>query len=325
MTPSPLEPDPPAGRCVACGGDRLVAGERITTRELADTWRREYEATGAVHEIQGRTAAIFSSLPAEIRFARCAACGLEMAVPATVWSAATYPRDQSYPVRWEFGRGVDDLGPDPLDVLEIGCGDGHFLAMAAARGHRAVGIDFSDTSVARAQARGLRAWCGGFDELARHVGSDMRFDAVALFQVIEHLANPDDLFAALAAWTRPGSRLLVSCPGPRRFTRLIKEHQAGASDFWDYPPHHVLRWTIPALGAVAARHGWRVAVAMEEPFSWTAAGSHIGLARAIHHGQGQRPLGRRLHIGAAWLRLLMTPRYRAGMSLYMCAVRDAPS
>ena len=85
-------------------------------------------------------------------------------------------------------------------MLDIGCGEGHFLELAAARGHRAVGIDFSNTAVAKAQARGLRAYCGGFDELAGHVGDAMRFDAVALFQVIEHLPDPAELLSAVASW-----------------------------------------------------------------------------------------------------------------------------
>ena len=323
MMPHAIAQDLPARRCVACGASALVEGERIATRDLIAAWRREDVATGALDLIEPRTAAILSSLPPEVRFERCPSCGLEMALPATVWSSSNYPRDQSYPVRWEFLRGVEDLGPDPIDVLEIGCGEGHFLEMAAARGHRAVGIDFSDTAVAKAQARGLRAFCGGFDELARHVGAAARFDAVALFQVIEHLADPDEIFSALAAWTRPGARLLIACPGPRRFTRLIREQQAGASDFWDYPPHHVLRWTLPALRAVVARHGWRVVEAMEEPFSWVAAGSQIGIARAIYHGRLDSPLGRRMSIAGAWLSLLMTPGARAGVSLYLCAIRDA--
>lgn len=315
----PTAPHP----CVACGSPELVAGERVSRADLVAAWRREDEATGAFEAVEPRTAAILASLPGEIRFDRCTACGLEMTVPPAVWLPSAYPRDQSYPVRWEFERGVEDLGDTPLDVLEIGSGEGHLLAMAGARGHRAVGIDFSGTAVARSDARGLRAFCGGFDELARHVGGVARFDAVALFHVIEHLANPDELFAALARWTRPGARLLMSCPGPRRFTRLIREQQVGASDFWDYPPTHVLRWTLPALRAVVERHGWRVVTAIEEPFSWIAAGSHIGVVRAIYRGEIEAPLRRRLNIALAWLRLLTAPGRRAGISLYLCAVRES--
>jgi 2-polyprenyl-3-methyl-5-hydroxy-6-metoxy-1,4-benzoquinol methylase len=315
------EPTVQPGVCVACGDTALELAERIPTTDLASAWRREDEATGALHAVEARTAAIIASCPAEIRFDRCRSCGLEMAVPPTLWSADDYPRDQSYPRRWEFLRGVDDLGTGTLDVLDIGCGEGHFLEQLRARGHRGVGIDFSDTAIAVARARGLRAFCGGFDELARHVGRDARFDAIALFQVIEHFASPDDLLATIAALSRPGAHLLISCPGPRRFTRLIHEQQAGTRDFWDYPPHHVLRWTLPALRAAVTRHGWDVIEAVEEPFSWVAAGSHVGIARAIYRGQLDSPVARRISIAIGWLRLLRAAQQLAGMSIYLNAVR----
>ncbi len=307
--------------CVACGSRSIVPGERISRSDLAAAWRREDEATGAPELTERRAAAIHDSVPDTIEFDRCADCGLEMARSVKPWSADAYPRDQSYPIRWEFARAVEDLGSSPLDVLEIGCGTGHFLRMASARGHRAVGIDFSETAVDEASTQGLRAYCGNFENLARHVGSGAKFDAIALFQVIEHLPAPDDLFAELARWARSNARLLISCPGPRRYTRAIREHQAGASDFWDYPPHHVLRWTLPALGAALSRNGWDVQAAMEEPFSWVAAGSHVGVARAIQRRQLHDPIRRRASIAIGWLRLLAMPSFHAGMSLYVCAVR----
>jgi SAM-dependent methyltransferase len=243
-----------------------------------------------------------------------------MASPAVLWSAGAYPSDQSYPVRWEFLRCLDDLGAVPLDVLELGCGTGEFLELAARRGHRAVGIDFSETAVASARSKGLTAYEGGLDDLPRLVGAGARFDAIVLFQVIEHVAEPDALLTALERVLRPGGQLFLSCPGPRRFTRLIDEQQTGASDFWDHPPHHVLRWTLPALRAWFARRGWRVLSAEEEPLSLIAAGSHVGVARAIHRRCVRHPLRRRAAIARAWLDVLFAPAaQRAGMSLYVSA------
>lgn len=308
--------------CVACDGRDLSPSERISARELVAARRREDEATGATAIMDQRSREMLALLPEVMQFDRCRACGLEMASPAVLWSASDYPRDQSYPLRWEFERCVEDLGPEPLDVLELGCGTGHFLAAAAARGHRAVGVDFTDTAVAEAQSRGLRAICGGFDALATHVGRDARFDAVVFLHVIEHLADPAGFLAALDPWLRPGARLFLSCPGPRRFTRLIREQQAGASDFWDYPPQHVLRWTLPALGAVLARCGWDVQTAIEEPFSWVAAGSHVGIARATSRGELARPVARRVSIAVGWMRLLASPSRHHGTSIYVSAQKS---
>jgi SAM-dependent methyltransferase len=312
-----------AAVCLACGGHALTTVETTTARALADAWRAEDQASGTTAHGDSRTDALLSALPDTIHFDRCSACGLEKASPAVVWSSSAYPRDQSYPTRWEFLRCVEELGSVPLDVLELGCGTGEFLSRAEARGHRTIGIDFSDTAVAAAGARGLRVVCGGFDDLRRHVGADARFDAVVLFHVIEHLADPDALLVEIAHWTRPGGRMFLSCPGPRRFTRLIAEQQVGRSDYWDYPPQHVLRWTFPALRAIVTRHGWRVLSAVEEPLSWVAAGSQIGLVRAMYRGQLDSPLGRRLSIALGWLRVLTAPATRrSGASIYMSANRE---
>jgi SAM-dependent methyltransferase len=314
---------PDSARCAACGGGPLVVCERIARLDVAAAWRREDEAVGAERIAQQRYETLLATLPPEIQFDGCPACGLQMAAPRVVWSSSTYPSDQSYPVRWEFERAAGDLGGVPLDVLELGCGTGHFLALAASRGHRAVGFDFSASAVATARARGLTAFCGGVEDLERHVGRHATFDAIVLFHLIEHLADPGALLGALAPWLRSTARIFVSCPGPRRFTKLIREQQAGASDFWDYPPQHVARWTLPALRALLARSGWRVTVATEEPFSWTAAASQIGVARAIYRGRLNHPLMRRAYIAAAWLGLALEPRRRCGVSLYASAVREA--
>jgi SAM-dependent methyltransferase len=306
--------------CVACRRGDLENGDTVLAADVIAAWRREWQA-GGVPAGREPVDALLASLPDRIQFYQCRHCGLAMADPSTVWSAAAYPRDQSYPFRWEFRRSLDDFGAVALDVLEVGCGTGQFLAAAAQDGHRGVGIDFSDSAVSEARARGVLAFCGGFDELAGHVDAALRFDAIACFQMIEHVADPDVLLSALGRWARPSGRLFLSCPGPRRFTRLIDSQQVGQSDFWDYPPHHVLRWTLPALGALLERHGWATLAAIEEPFSLIAAASHIGVARAIDAGFVRSPLRRRAGIAAAWVRLLATPSRHAGMSLYVTAER----
>jgi SAM-dependent methyltransferase len=311
----------PTAVCVACGASEREPVEELTSAQIVDGWRREDIAVGAGAVTERRARDLAEALPPRIRWDRCTRCGLEMASPPVLWSAGTYPSDQSYPVRWEFLRCLDDLGPAPLDLLELGCGPGEFLKLAESRGHRASGIDFSGTAVAVARGKGLSAFEGGLDDVARLLGAHARFDAVVLFQVIEHVADPALLLAALAPWLRPGGRLFLSCPGPRRFSRLIDEQQTGGSDFWDHPPHHVLRWTLPALRSFFDCHGWRVLSAEEEPLSLVAAGSHIGIARAIHHQHLQHPLRRRLTILRAWLDLINAPAVRrAGMSIYLSAM-----
>jgi SAM-dependent methyltransferase len=308
-------------RCPACGGVDVLAAETVMAAALAEAWQAEDRATGAAGA-EDRARALVATLPETIRFDRCTACGLEVASPSIVWSSDAYPRDQSYPTRWEFFQCLEELGSDSLDILELGCGAGEFLQLAAARGHRVVGLDFSETAVEVARKKGLPVVCGEFDELRRHLGAEARFDAVVMFHLIEHLTDPGALLAEIARATRPRGRLVVSCPGPRRFTRLIREQQVGRSDFWDYPPLHVLRWTMPALRACVTQNGWEVLAEVEEPFSPVAAASQTGIVRAMYRGEFDKPIGRRLCLGIAWLRILTAPsEHRSGTSIYLSARR----
>jgi len=310
----------PSSRCLACGGPVLDAVEEVAARDLAAAWASCDHANGEATLAEARAERLMAALPPTVRFLRCRDCGLEMAEPRVPWESAAYPADQSYPVRWEFHQCVADLGPAPLDVLEIGCGTGEFLALAARAGHRVVGLDFSATAVAAARARGFDAICGSLDDLAGHVGADRRFDAGVFFHVIEHLEDPAAFLAGLEAWVRPGGRVFLSCPGPRRFTRMITEQRVGSSDFWDFPPHHVLRWTEGALTRFLLARGWTPTSAIEEPFLWRDAGSRLGVARALYRGRLSSGWWRRVYIAIGCLRALAAPRTRrAGDALYVSA------
>jgi SAM-dependent methyltransferase len=321
-------------RCPGCGSDRFTRVGEASVADLGRAWatdRAVGESRGAP-VAPGRLAELAHDWAARIRKAigadavavhRCEACGLEVSVPCRCWPEGEYTEDENYPARWEFGRFLDDLGPGPLRVLELGAGRGTFLEMAVRRGHRAVGVDFTPTAVAFARARGLEVIGGGFNRLRQHLTdqSGGPFDAVAMFHVIEHLPDPAEVLSGLGEFVRPGTRLGISCPGPRRFTRLIGVQQVGGRDFWDYPPHHVLRWTPEALRAVLAKVGWEVVATAEEPLDVRAAASQIGVARALWRGYLHRRWWRRAGIALARLRVLAAAAVGPvrGLSLYTLA------
>jgi len=96
-----------------------------------------------------------------------------------------------------------------LRVLELGFGNGSFLAWARQRGHSVVGVETSAPLVARAQAAGFAAH-GSVDD----VGADTHFDLVAAFDVLEHV--PADhtlaLLKRLAQHLAPGGRMVLRFP-----------------------------------------------------------------------------------------------------------------
>jgi 2-polyprenyl-3-methyl-5-hydroxy-6-metoxy-1,4-benzoquinol methylase len=228
-----------------------------------------------------------------VRFLGCAGCGLEFADPMRAWSAGNYP-DEGYGLAFDHLRALELLGElPPLRLLEVGCAEGRFLERAAALGHRATGLDFTARAVAEACARGLDAREGDVAALRAVLAPGDRFEAVAMFQIIEHLHDPEAVLRDLAGVAAPGALLLVGCPSDRRYSRrLAHPDRVGSSDFWDWPPQHTLRWGERSLRSFLGRLGWRVERVEHEPFSATGAAAHLVGLRGAGRWE-RRPLRRR--------------------------------
>ena len=129
-------------------------------------------------------------------------------------------------------------------LAELGCGSGGMLE-ALGRFGTAVGVETDPALRERARERGLDVRAGALpDAIPLEVG---RWDAVCLFDVLEHV---DDEAGALAACRRllgPGGRLFVTVPAYA----------------WLWSPHdellgHRRRYTARTLRQVAERAGFAV-------------------------------------------------------------------
>lgn len=177
-------------------------------------------------------------------------------------------------------RALDALVPEDggrkRRVLDIGCGDGAFLAALAARGWECHGSEFSPVTAQRAAARtGLPILTGALGADAFAAGS---LDAVSLWHVLEHLRDPDRVLRDCARWLAPGGVLLVAVPNvaswqarafaghwfhldppfhlyhfdPRSLTRTLSdagfEVVAVTHACWQYNPYGFLQSALNALG-----------------------------------------------------------------------------
>ena len=111
-----------------------------------------------------------------------------------------------------WARALGHLLP-PLEVADIGCGDG-YLTLEMARWARTVyGIDRSDQVLERAKALADRRritnveWRMG--DLARLPLRDASVDIALLSQALHHAADPEGAVAEAVRILRPGGRLLV--------------------------------------------------------------------------------------------------------------------
>ena len=100
----------------------------------------------------------------------------------------------------------------PAVIVDLGCGDGSALAVAAEHNpaHRFAGIDWSGDALRRAQALGLTVVRAGV--AASLPVADGAADVVIMSELIEHLVDPDGAVAEVRRVLRPGGSLLLSTP-----------------------------------------------------------------------------------------------------------------
>jgi ArsR family transcriptional regulator len=111
-----------------------------------------------------------------------------------------------------WARALGELLP-PLDMADIGCGDGH-LAIEAARWARHVtGVDRSDDVLERAKALAQRRQVTNVDwrkgDLSRLPLRDQSYDVALLSQSLHHASDPERALAEAVRILRPSGRLLV--------------------------------------------------------------------------------------------------------------------
>jgi 2-polyprenyl-3-methyl-5-hydroxy-6-metoxy-1,4-benzoquinol methylase len=140
-------------------------------------------------------------------------------------------------------------------LLDVGCGDGAFLARAAACGFETHGIDFDSNSIRVAREKhGLQNVVDQsldiYFESARR--SHTYFDVVCFFEVLEHQAEPSEFLEAILDVLAPGGWIAGSVPNRNRFLAKL-DRRLGAGDL---PPHHFFWFSARALNNLLTRKGF---------------------------------------------------------------------
>ncbi|MBU3607778.1 class I SAM-dependent methyltransferase [Polynucleobacter sp. AP-Mumm-500A-B3] len=160
------------------------------------------------------------------------------------------------PERWEWGALIELIKEKNKVVLDVGCGSGIFLEKLTKHGISGVGIDSNLGSVLECRSKGLTAECLPINLLGT-LGNGSKFDVITLFHVLEHLEDPRESIASLWAHVKSGGLLAISIPLSPMFFE---------EDWWDplnRPPHHLTRWNLKALNALATFLGAKAEFVIE--------------------------------------------------------------
>ncbi len=158
-------------------------------------------------------------------------------------------------------------------ILEVGAGNGLFGQLAA-REFDYVGIDVAADAVRVAQSRGLHVVRAS---LAHFVNTGTPFDAVTLFHVFEHLADPHDALATLRELLRPGGTLVLITPDTESLLCAISGNRWVSYKF----PEHLILYSRSALIELLERSGFEI-VAASSDFEYCDHPFLVSRLEALH-------------------------------------------
>lgn len=159
--------------------------------------------------------------------------------------------------------------PKGLKLLDVGCGTGGFLIEAQKLGYTVTGVDFDPEQIRTAKEFGLEQV---FSEdvlkfLEKHPNE---FDVITGFEIIEHLDQPREFIRLIHQALKPGGILCLSTPNQNRI--------GPKNEFWDFPYHHLTRWTKKSLTNIITLESFKnIKVEEELPLAYLVSKFRVGL------------------------------------------------
>lgn len=145
---------------------------------------------------------------------------------------------------------LDQLSKLPRgNLLDIGCGDGSFLATVNEMGFKTFGIEIDLQAYKTAKERGLEVLHGSYKAVE---SIQQKFDYVVCSHVLEHVHDQIDFVETILKVTKPSSTIFLSWPNPESIVlKLFKHHWRGLE-----APRHLCIPSVVATKRLLSKHGW---------------------------------------------------------------------
>lgn len=143
-------------------------------------------------------------------------------------------------------------------LMDVGSGNGEFLAFAAKMGWKAEGVDFDPRAVEVARQRGLVVHQGGIETLGNRSEC---YDVITLSHVIEHVHDPVGLLRNCFRLLRPDGRLWLETPNLESTGHALYGRNWRGLE----PPRHLVLFNWASLIAALTRSGFVKVTSMPLP------------------------------------------------------------
>lgn len=143
-------------------------------------------------------------------------------------------------------------------LLDVGCGDGSFLAHAQQCGWQVLGLEPDPKAAEQVRKAGVNVIEGGLGRLAARAGV---FDAITLSHVIEHVHDVKDVLRACYRLLKPGGQLWIETPN----VDALGHRVFGANWRGLEAPRHLVLLSAYALDWALREAGFTASTVLESP------------------------------------------------------------
>lgn len=147
-------------------------------------------------------------------------------------------------------KNKSSLPPKGAKVLDIGTAGGAFLVAGHRFGYRVSGMEPSAALVEAGQKKGLDLVQGTIEN---NTFKDNSFDMVCLWDVLEHLCDPNAAVQEVARLLKPGGTVLINYPDvgtlPAKFF---------GKNFWWLISVHLVHFSPKTIDYLLSRNGFEV-------------------------------------------------------------------
>ncbi len=106
------------------------------------------------------------------------------------------------------------------EILDVGCGEGHFMSVAKTNNWKVTGIEKAVYAIEICKKFNLNRV---YSDLL-HLKKD-HYDVVTMFEVLEHLKQPNEYLIKINEILRPGGVLIISTPNFNCLTRKLLKNR----------------------------------------------------------------------------------------------------
>ena len=135
-------------------------------------------------------------------------------------------------------------------LIDVGCGAGLFLRVAAKRGWEVHGTEFGERAIAACKANGIKMIKG---QLVAGNYPPGYFDVVCSFEVLEHLSHPDPELRQMVVILREGGLLYATTPNFNCLARRLDPSNWNVASY----PEHLNYFTPASFDRLMSRTGFQ--------------------------------------------------------------------